>query len=105
MRAVVSHSPGSTSAFGETRCVSLQAYGARPLKRAVANTIESVLSDALLHQQIVSGDTAYLDCDSHENVFVSTAPAVVQMEPLRNSIVHADGLLKKITADFDVVNA
>ena len=87
------------------RCVILQAYGARPLRRAVANTIESVLSDALLHQQIVSGDTAYLDCDSNKDVFVSTGPPVVQVEPLRNSIVHADGLLQKINADFDVVNA
>ena len=88
----------------DMRCMNLQAYGARVLKRAVANTIETILSDALLHQRLVSGDTAYLDCDSEQNVFVSTQPPVVHLEPLRNSIVQADGLLQKINADFDVVN-
>lgn len=82
----------------------LQAYGARPLRRAVANTIESVLSDALLHQRIVSGDIAYVDLDMQQTVFVSAQP-VMPVEPLRNSIVQADGLLHKINADFDVINA
>ncbi|KAL3152029.1 hypothetical protein ABBQ32_001144 [Trebouxia sp. C0010 RCD-2024] len=83
-----------------------QAYGARPLRRAVANIIESVLSDALLHQQIVSGDTACLDCNATGEVIVSIERAM-PYEPLRNSIVQADGLLNKINADVekDVVNA
>lgn len=85
-------------------CLVTQAYGARPLKRAVANIIESVLSDALLHGRIVGGDIAHVDCDSEQNVFVSAQPQT-PVEPLRNSIVQADGLLQKINADFDVINA
>lgn len=86
--------------------VALQAYGARPLRRAVANIIESVLSDALLHQQVVSGDTAFLECNAAGEVVVSIQRAV-PYEPLRNSIVQADGLLNKINADAekDVVSA
>lgn len=82
----------------------LQAYGARPLRRAVANIIESALSDALLHQQIVSGDTARLECDATGQVFVSLQHTY---EPLRNSIVQAEGLMNKLKADVrkDVVNA
>lgn len=88
--------------FGEC----LQAYGARPLRRAVANIIESVLSDALLHQQVVSGDTARLDCNATGEVVVSIQHSM-PFEPLRNSIVQADGLLSKINADVekDVVKA
>ena len=84
----------------------LQEYGARPLRRAVANTLESVLSDALLHQRLVSGDTALLECDAAGTVVV-TVQSTASFEPLRNSIVQADGLLNKINADVekDVVNA
>ncbi len=72
----------------------------------MANIIESVLSDALLHHQVVSGDTAHMECDATGNVFVSVQHAV-PFEPLRNSIVHADGLLHKINADMekDTINA
>lgn len=72
----------------------------------MANIIESVLSDALLHQQIVSGDTACLDCNASGEVVVSVQCAM-PYEPLRNSIVQADGLLNKINADAekDVVSA
>ena len=69
----------------------------------MANTIESVLSDALLHQRLASGRVAYVDCDSKQNVFVSSLPAM-PLE-LRNSIVNADGLFQKINADYDVVSA
>lgn len=84
----------------------MQAYGARPLRRAVANIIESVLSDALLHQHIVSGDTAQLECNAEGNVFVTVQHAV-PLQPLRNSIVNADGLLQKIHIDLekDIVSA
>ena len=84
----------------------LQAYGARPLRRAVANIIESVLSDALLHQQIVSGDTACLECDATGQVFVAIQHGM-PYEPLRNSIVQAEGLMNKINIDVekDVVKA
>ena len=71
----------------------------------MTNLIESVLSDALLHRHIVSGDTAQLECDATGTVFVQH---VVPFEPLRNSIVHADGLLNKINAadlEKDIVNA
>lgn len=83
-----------------------QAYGARPLRRAVANIIESVLSDALLHQQIVSGDTACLECDATGQVFVAIQHGM-PYEPLRNSIVQAEGLMNKINIDVekDVVKA
>lgn len=72
----------------------------------MANLVESVLSDALLHHQVVSGDTAHLECDAAGTVFVSVQHAV-PYQPLRNSIVRADGLLSKINADVqkDVVNA
>ena len=65
-----------------------------------------MLSDALLHQQIVSGDTARLECSATGEVFVDIQHAM-PFEPLRNSIVQAEGLMNKINADVekDVVNA
>ncbi|KAA6426559.1 MAG: ATP-dependent Clp protease ATP-binding subunit clpA protein [Trebouxia sp. A1-2] len=83
-----------------------QAYGARPLRRAVANLVESALSDALLHHHVVSGDTALLECDAVGTVLV-TVQRAVPFEPLRNSIVNADGLLHKLNVDLekDIVNA
>ena len=70
----------------------------------MAHNIESVLSDALLQRRIRSGDVAMVDCDLEQRVFVSAQP-MMQVEPLRNSIVPGDGLLQKINAEFDVVNA
>lgn len=65
-----------------------------------------MLSDALLHQHIVSGDTAQLECNAEGNVVVTVQHAV-PLEPLRNSIVNADGLLQKIHIDLekDIVSA
>lgn len=72
----------------------------------MANLVESALSDALLHHHVVSGDTALLECDAAGAVFVSVQRAV-PFEPLRNSIVNADGLLHKLNVDLekDIVNA
>ena len=42
----------------------LQAYGARPLKRAVIRLVDDPLSDALLRETLKEGDTAYVDCDA-----------------------------------------
>jgi len=72
----------------------------------VANLVESALSDALLHHHVVSGDTALLECDAAGAVFVSVQRAV-PFEPLRNSIVNADGLLHKLNVGLekDIVNA
>jgi hypothetical protein len=72
----------------------------------VANLVESALSHALLHHHVVSGDTALLECDAAGAVFVSVQRAV-PFEPLRNSIVNADGLLHKLNVGLekDIVNA
>ncbi len=72
----------------------------------MANLVESALSDALLHHHVVSGDTALLECDAAGAVFVSVQRAV-PFEPLRNSIVNADGLLHKLNVGLekDIVNA
>ncbi len=72
----------------------------------MANLVESALSDALLHHHVVSGDTALLECDAAGAVLVSVQRAV-PFEPLRNSIVNADGLLHKLNVDLekDIVNA
>ncbi len=73
----------------------------------MANLVESALSDALLHHHVVSGDTALLECDAAGAVFVSVQQRAVPFEPLRNSIVNADGLLHKLNVGLekDIVNA
>lgn len=37
-------------------------WGARQLRRTVTRLIEDPLSDAILNQEVLSGDIAYVDC-------------------------------------------
>ncbi|MGK7912712.1 MAG: ATP-dependent Clp protease ATP-binding subunit [Synechococcus sp.] len=45
-------------------------YGARPLRRAVSRLLEDPLAEAILAEQIRSGDTAMLDIDEDDRVQV-----------------------------------
>ena len=49
---------------------ALQAYGARPLRRAVASVIEDPLAEALLHGRLGPGQTAVVDCADDGSVTV-----------------------------------
>lgn len=40
-----------------------QAYGARPLRRAITRLVEDALSDAVLHGRLESGDVAVIDVE------------------------------------------
>lgn len=48
-----------------------QIYGARPMRRAVTQLIENLLSEALLSGSCKPGDTAIIDVDSSGNPFVT----------------------------------
>ncbi|OWM67835.1 chaperone protein ClpD, chloroplastic [Punica granatum] len=48
-----------------------QIYGARPMRRAVTQLIEDLLSEALLSGNCKPGDTAVVDVDSSGNPFVT----------------------------------
>lgn len=50
-----------------------QVYGARPLRRAVTQLIENLLSEAILSGGYMPGDTAVIDVDSSGNPFVTNA--------------------------------
>lgn len=50
-----------------------QVYGARPLRRAVTQLIENLLSEAILSGGYKPGDTAVIDVDSSGNPFVTNA--------------------------------
>ncbi|MEM9154837.1 MAG: ATP-dependent Clp protease ATP-binding subunit, partial [Cyanobacteria bacterium P01_F01_bin.33] len=54
-------------------------YGARPLRRAISRLVEDVLAEAILSEQIESGDTAILDVDDEAQVRVlpRRVPALV----------------------------
>lgn len=39
----------------------MQAYGARPLRRAVTNLVENPLAEALLHGLVLPGQVAVVD--------------------------------------------
>ena len=56
-----------------------QAYGARPMRRAIARLIEDALAEALLLGTINDGDTAIFDLDDENQVVVESAkqPALV----------------------------
>jgi ATP-dependent Clp protease ATP-binding subunit ClpC len=42
------------------------AYGARPLRRTIQNMIENPLSEAILHGDFTSGDTAVIDTENND---------------------------------------
>lgn len=48
-----------------------QIYGARPMRRAVTQLIENLLSEALLSGNCKPGDTAIVDIDASGNPFVT----------------------------------
>ncbi|MEM6447032.1 MAG: ATP-dependent Clp protease ATP-binding subunit [Cyanobacteria bacterium P01_D01_bin.123] len=54
-------------------------YGARPLRRAISRLVEDFLAEAILSEQIESGDTAILDVDDEAQVRVlpRRVPALV----------------------------
>lgn len=56
-----------------------QAYGARPMRRAISRLIEDPLAEALLTGAITDGDTAVFDLDDDSKVVVQSAkqPALV----------------------------
>ena len=56
-----------------------QAYGARPMRRAISRLVEDYLAEALLAGTITDGDTAVFDLDSDDQVVVRPAkqPALV----------------------------
>ncbi|MEL6935990.1 MAG: AAA family ATPase, partial [Cyanobacteria bacterium J06607_17] len=56
-----------------------QAYGARPMRRAISRLVEDYLAEALLAGTITDGDTAVFDLDSDDRVVVRPAkqPALV----------------------------
>ena len=56
-----------------------QAYGARPMRRAISRLVEDYLAEALLTGTIADGDTAYFDLDSDGQIKVAAAkqPALV----------------------------
>ncbi|MBE9067940.1 ATP-dependent Clp protease ATP-binding subunit [Leptolyngbya cf. ectocarpi LEGE 11479] len=56
-----------------------QAYGARPMRRAIARLVEDALAEALLMGTINDGDTAVFDLDDENQVVVKPAkqPALV----------------------------
>jgi ATP-dependent Clp protease ATP-binding subunit ClpC len=51
-----------------------RSYGARPLRRAVTQFIEVVLSEALLSGNYKPGDTILIDANSSGSAFVSPQP-------------------------------
>ncbi|MGD1854934.1 MAG: ATP-dependent Clp protease ATP-binding subunit [Leptolyngbyaceae cyanobacterium] len=56
-----------------------QAYGARPMRRAISRLVEDYLAEALLAGTITDGDTALFDLDDDAQVVVKSAkqPALV----------------------------
>jgi len=50
----------------------LQAYGARPLRRAVTAIVEDPLAEALLHSRVTAGQTAVVDRAEDGTITVRT---------------------------------
>ena len=75
-----------------------KAYGARPLRRAIARLVEDVLADAMLGGRLGEGDTAVLDCSAAGEVFVRAAP---RLAPLASNVVYSS-LKPKTVAPADV---
>lgn len=48
-----------------------QAYGARPLRRAITRMVEDVLSDAVLHGRLQEGDVAVIDVEEQGPVVLT----------------------------------
>ena len=72
-------------------CFIGQAYGARPLRRAVVALVEDPLADALLAGRLPPGSTAWVDLDAAGAVAVLLQPRDVA-PPVVNGIVASTGL-------------
>lgn len=72
-------------------CSDGQAYGARPLRRAVVALVEDPLADALLAGRLPQGSTAWVDLDAAGAVAVLLQPRDVA-PPVVNGIVASTGL-------------
>jgi ATP-dependent Clp protease ATP-binding subunit ClpC len=51
-----------------------QVFGARPLRRVIQNELEDRLSEALLQERFVPGDTVMIDVQNDEVVLDKRAP-------------------------------
>ncbi len=69
-----------------------QAYGARPLRRALAALLEDPLADALLMGLLPPGSTARADVDAAGTVVIATGDVA---QPVVSGIVASTGLAKR----------
>ena len=69
-----------------------QAYGARPLRRALAALLEDPLADALLMGLLPPGSTARADVDAAGAVVIATGDVAL---PVVSGIVASTGLAKR----------
>ena len=79
------------SSGSSAQLFSKQAYGARPLRRAVVALVEDPLADALLAGRLPPGSTAWVDLDAAGAVAVLLQPRDVA-PPVVNGIVASTGL-------------
>ena len=74
------------------RSRALQAYGARPLRRALAALLEDPLADALLLGLLPPGSTARADVDAAGAVVIAAGDVAL---PVVSGIVASNGLAKR----------
>ena len=69
-----------------------QAYGARPLRRAVTAIVENPLAEALLHSRVTAGQTAVVDRADDGTITVRTcalAARAARQEPVQHTHLRA----------------
>jgi ATP-dependent Clp protease ATP-binding subunit ClpC len=67
----------------------MQAYGARPLKRAVTRLVDDPLSDSLLNKHLEEGDVALLDCNGKGGAMVTVLKPDQRDQLVKSEIVYS----------------
>ena len=78
----------------------LQAYGARPLRRAVTAIVEDPLAEALLHRRVTAGQVAVVDRADDGLIVVRTYVGRFNMS--ESSLLESDvrAMLRKETHTY-----
>lgn len=74
----------------------MQAYGARPLKRAIIQLVEDPLADAILAGRLSAGSTAFLDLSADgKTVTVNAVDSGAETVIMKSEIVTKPTTVRK----------
>lgn len=81
-----------------------QAYGARPLKRAITEFVDDPLSDALLSKKLEEGDIALLDANDEGGTSLTVLKPHQRDQLVKSEIVYSSLNARQVSKDKAIVS-